>query len=379
MNKPIRILQAVVSNDKGGLTGYICQNYRYIDRSRVQFDFLTYETELDFQEEFEKLGAKFYVVPRPSHFLTYIKSLKRIYNQTDYVAVHFNISYANFLPLLAAKWTGFKHIIIHSHSTGIDDKRKLFRVIKKSIHYVGKLLMPLLGTDFLACSQLAGEWMYPTSVLQGKKYHLAKNAIDLDKYRLNPVIRKSVRDKLQIGEKTFCIGHIGRFSYQKNHGFLIRTFATVHKECPDSCLLLIGGHMNGDEYYEEAQDLVRQLHLEKAVHFLGTRKDVPELLQAIDCFVLPSHFEGLPIVGIEAQAAGIPCIVSDVITRDLDINNGLVHFISLFDQDKWINSIMACYGFTKVDQLEKLRLSGYDIRKESENLVDFYDGIAKLY
>lgn len=240
---------------------------------------------------------------------------------------------------------------------------------KKGIHYVGKLLIPFLGTDFLACSQLAGEWMYPTSVFLGQRYHLAINAIDLNKYRFNPVTRKSVRNKLQIGEKTFCIGHIGRFSYQKNHNFLLRTFAAVHKECPNSCLLLIGGHMNGDEYYEEAQDLVRQLHLEKAVHFLGIRKDVPDLLQTIDCFVLPSRFEGLPIVGIEAQVAGVPCVVSDVISRELDIT-GMVKYCSLDDISVWVDSIFK----SKKEKIDRKTIcyKGYDIENEIKKMEQFY-------
>lgn len=371
MTSPIRILQATVSNDKGGLTGYICQNYRYIDKSKVQFDFLTYETQLDFQKEFEKMGARFYVVPKPSHFFAYMKALKQICKQTEYGAVHFNISYANFLPLLAAKSAGFKRIIIHSHSTEIDDKRKLVRGMKKCIHYVGKMLMPVLGTDFLACSQLAGKWMYPASVLHGEEYHLAKNAINLEKYRFNPVIRNAVRKKLGIGEKTFCVGHIGRFSYQKNHSFLIRVFAEVHKKQPDSCLLLIGGHMNGDEYYTEAKKMVEQFHLKEAVHFLGVRKDVPELLQAMDCFVLPSHFEGLPIVGIEAQAAGLPCVVSDWVTRELDVC-GNVRFISIHSGSSgWVQALLQSSkrGRCATDGLAD---NGYEIKSATNVMENFY-------
>lgn len=371
MTFPIRILQATVSNDKGGLTGYICQNYRYIDKSKVQFDFLTYETQLDFQKEFEKMGARFYVVPKPSHFFAYMKALKQICKQTEYGAVHFNISYANFLPLLAAKSAGFKRIIIHSHSTEIDDKRKLVRGMKKCIHYVGKMLMPVLGTDFLACSQLAGEWMYPASVLHGGKYHLAKNAINLEKYRFNPAIRKRVRAELGIGEQTFCVGHIGRFSYQKNHSFLIRVFAEVHKKQPDSCLLLIGGHMNGDEYYTEAKKLVEQLYLEESVHFLGVRKDVPELLQAMDCFVLPSRFEGLGIVGIEAQATGLQCFVSDRVPQELNVCGNVLFLPIDYGTSKWSKALLEG---GKIDRCLNNRLAqtGYDIHSSIKNMESFY-------
>ena len=232
-------------------------------------------------------------------------------------------------------------------------------------------LMPALGTDFLACSQLAGRWMYPDSILQGKKYHLAKNAINLEKYRFNPAMRKAVRQELGIGENEFCIGHIGRFNYQKNHAFLIDIFYKLLKVCPNAKLLLIGD----GPYLFNIKRSVSELRIEDSVFFLGRRNDVPQLLQAMDCFVLPSRFEGLPIVGVEAQAAGVPCIVSDAITRELNIN-GLVRFVSLRDKDKWVNSIMAYHGFTKRDQLEKLRNAGYDISLELNQLVSFYENIV---
>ena len=143
------------------------------------------------------------------------------------------------------------------------------------------------------------------------------------------------------------------------------------KVCPNAKLLLIGD----GPYLFNIKRSVSELRIEDSVFFLGRRNDVPQLLQAMDCFVLPSRFEGLPIVGVEAQAAGVPCIVSDAITRELNIN-GLVRFVSLRDKDKWVNSIMAYHGFTKRDQLEKLRNAGYDISLELNQLVSFYENIV---
>lgn len=373
-NQPIRVLQATVSNDKGGLTGYICQNYRYMDNKQVQFDFLTYETELDFRAEFEKMGARFFVVPKPSHFLAYYQALKQICSQNQYKAIHFNISYANFIPLLAARLAGFSKIICHSHSTEIDDKRALVRGIKKCIHYIGRALMPVLADEYLTCSDLAGQWMYPESLRKGSHYHIAKNAIDLEKYRFNPELRNKMRKALGIGEHTFCIGHVGRFSYQKNHEFLIQVFAELHQQLPDSCLLLIGGHMNGDAYYENARALVKKLHLEECVQFLGVRKDVPDLMQAMDCFVLPSRFEGLGIVGIEAQASGLPCIVSDRVPRELDVC-GNVRFISIdLETQKWVQSLLQSSkrGRCSTDGLAE---NGYEIHSAVRLILHFYDEI----
>lgn len=371
-NQPIRILQATVSNDKGGLTGYICQNYRYMDKKKVQFDFLTYETELDFRAEFEKMGARFFVVPKPSHFLAYYQALKQICSQNQYKAIHFNISYANFIPLLAARLAGFSKIICHSHSTEIDDKRALVRGIKKCIHYIGRALMPVLADEYLTCSDLAGQWMYPESLRKGSHYHIAKNAIDLEKYRFNPELRNKMRKALGIGEHTFCIGHVGRFSYQKNHEFLIQVFAELHQQLPDSYLLLIGGHMNGDAYYENARALVKKLHLEECVQFLGVRKDVPDLMQAMDCFVLPSRFEGLGIVGIEAQASGLPCIVSDRVPRELDVC-GNVQFLSIDSgTSNWVQSLLLQSCERKCCTTDGLSEKGYEIHSEVRRMELFY-------
>lgn len=370
-NQSIRILQATVSNDKGGLTGYICQNYRYMDKKQVQFDFLTYETELDFRAEFEKMGARFFVVPKPSHFLAYYQALKQIRSQNQYKAIHFNISYANFIPLLAARLAGFSKIICHSHSTEIDDKRPLVRGIKKCIHYIGRALMPVLADEYLTCSDLAGQWMYPESLRKGPHYHIAKNAIDLEKYRFNPELRNKMRKALGIGEHIFCIGHVGRFSYQKNHEFLIQVFAELHRQVPDSCLLLIGGHMNGHAYYENARALVKNLHLEDSVQFLGIRKDVPDLMQAMDCFVLPSRFEGLGIVGIEAQASGLPCIVSDRVPCELDVC-GNVRFLSIDSgtQD-WMQALMKNSKMKRCSNAGLVE-NGYEIHSAVKVMMDFY-------
>lgn len=235
-HQPIRILQAFVANDKGGLTGYICQNYRFIDRSKVQFDFLTFETDkLDFEDEFIRMGAKFYHIPRPSHPLSYAKALRNILNNEDYTAIHFNMSYANFIPLIVARWLGAKRIIMHSHSTDIDDRRGVIRAIKILIHKIGRLSMSYIADEYLACSSLAAEWMYPYKLRKSQHYHMAKNAIDVRKYSYNPTIRAEMRQHLGLKPDTFVMGHVGRFTYQKNHEFLIDVFKKVHEKWKIHC------------------------------------------------------------------------------------------------------------------------------------------------
>lgn len=368
-HQPIRILQAFVANDKGGLTGYICQNYQFINREKIQFDFLTFEKEkLDFEDEFIKMGARFYHIPRPSRPISYAKSLKYILNQTQYAAVHFNMSYANFIPVIIARWLGAKRIIMHSHSTAIDDRRDCIRFAKTLIHKLGRHLMNYMADEYLACSSLAAQWMYPTSIFQSKRYHMAKNAIDVSKYNYNPHIRADVRCKLKISDDTFVIGHVGRFTYQKNHEFLIDVFKEVHQKIKNSMLLLIGE--GPDE--EIIKQRVEELKLNNNVVFLGRRNDVPKLFQAMDCFVLPSRFEGLPIVGIEAQAAGLPCIFSDAITLETAIISNTV-FIPLNNINDWVIKLFEFYNSkNERDVKTQIDNAGYNIKSEIKQLEKFY-------
>lgn len=369
-HQPIRILQAFVANDKGGLTGYICQNYRFINRNKVQFDFLTFEDEkLDFEDEFIDMGARFYHISRPSHPISYAKSLKSILNQTEYAAVHFNMSYANFILIIIARWIGAKKIIMHSHSTAIDDRRDSIRFAKIIIHKLGRYLMNYMADEYLACSSLAAKWMYPGSILQSKHYHMARNAIDVSKYNYNPHVRDDIRRKLKINDDTFVIGHVGRFTYQKNHEFLINVFKKVHQKVNDSVLLLIGE--GPDEGVIKQK--VKELKLNNNVMFLGRRNDVPKLFQAMDCFVLPSRFEGLPIVGIEAQAAGLPCVFSTAITAEASVSDEVV-FTSLDDMSHWISNILATSTKQrKACEKSCLDAAGYNIQSEIKKIESLYE------
>lgn len=370
--KPIRILQAFVTNDKGGLTGYIVQNYRYIDKSKVQFDFLTHdEKPLDFEQEFIDMGARFYHIPHPSHPLTYYHALRKIMEETDYKAVSFNLSYANFISVILARMAGARKIIIHSHSTAIDDKSQLKRFIKRIIHEIGKRVFLYAANEFVACSQYAASWMFTNSVIKGKHFTYARNAIDVNRFSYKQTARDRLRKELTIDSETFCLGHVGRFTYQKNHEYLIDIFNELVKMHPDSLLLLIGGHDSGGTY-DFVQAKIHDYHLENKVKLLGVRKDVPELLSAMDCFILPSRFEGLAIVCVEAQAAGLPIYQSDVVSPESAITN-LMHFLSIKDKPQnWALEIVKSVDTPRKNVRDQLEKSGYDIEKEIIKIQDFY-------
>lgn len=373
MSEPIRVLQAFITNDKGGLTGYIAQNYQYMDKTKIEFDFLTYDTDkLDFEDEFINMGAKFYHIHRPSHPIDFYKSLKHILKQGNYKVIHFNLSYANFVPVILAKLAGAHNIVIHSHSTDIDDQRIFIRKIKTGIHLLGKRIFPFVGDSFWACSADAAKWMFPQKVLKEDKWFLAHNAIDVKKYVYNPDKRNLLRKDIGIAPDTFVIGHIGRFTYQKNHEFLLEVFRAVKKEKKDCKLMLIG---DGPET-QHIKGLVEMFGINGDVLFLGRRTDVPDLLQAMDCFVLPSRFEGLGVVGIEAQAAGIPCVFSDNVPKETNITN-LVTFLSLDTGSiKWSEEILKKIGLSKSDQHINIFNAGYDLEHEVHIVQKMYLSIG---
>jgi len=367
-SEPKRVLQAFISNDRGGLTGYICQNYRWIDKTKVQFDFLTYDETIDFKSEFEKYGARFFIIPRPTHLFSFIKAVNNIIKSNRYELIHFNLSYANIIPVLVAYACGVKIIIIHSHSTAIDSKKVSIRFFKNIVHKIGRKILKHICTDFLACSQKAGQWMYTSEVLRSEKFHIAKNAIDIGKYRFNREKRAALRDELGIGNDTFVIGHVGRFAFQKNHEFLIEIFKKIYKRNKNSKLILIGKGKNE----VKIKQMVQTCGLGDKVLFLGYREDIPELMSVMDCFVLPSRFEGLGIVGVEAQAAGLPTFFSTEISKELELTT-LSHSLSLNNDPKlWSDKILQVNGKNRENFELKLIAEGYDIRTEIGEMLKFY-------
>lgn len=366
----MRILQATIANDKGGLTGYIINNYRRINRERFQFDFITYDAELEFQDEIKKLGGNIYRFPRPTHVLQYYFQLRKLYYVHKYDAIHFNMSYANIVPVLLAKLVGIPRIIVHSHSTGLDEQSKIIRWIKLFIHLMGKQALPYLATDYLACSELAAKWMFPFYVLKKKKHHIMYNAIDLKKFRYNNETRDIIRYRLGIPDKYYVLGHVGRFTYQKNHEFLIDIFRQV-QECDIQTILLLVG--DGPDR-EKIEKKVIKYGLQDKVMFLGQRNDISELYQAMDVMVLPSHFEGLCIVAIEAQMAGLPCVCSEALPEEAKVSSEFT-YKSLSDSAKeWATAILAKKSIVRLDQTESLKKAGYDAITEIKRIEDLYRG-----
>lgn len=327
----IRVLQIGMTDNLGGIETFLMNYYKNMNRSEVQFDFINiYENGLFFKDEIMKMGGKIYNISSYyKHPFKYIKELKKIINDNNYNIIHCNMNSAAMIyPLIASKLSNAKVIISHSHNSSSD---KGF--LKTIIHNINKHFIPLLATNYFACSEVAGEWFFSRKVRSSDKYKIIYNGIDFKKFNFNEESRIKKRKELGISSDTLVLGHVGRFNKQKNHRFLVEVFAEINKINCDSKLLLVGtGPLN-----DEILDLVKKLGIEDNVLFLGQRSDTNELYCAMDLFLLPSLYEGLPLVGVEAQVSGLKCLFSSNITRELSLSN-YCEYLPL-DKNMWVDKI----------------------------------------
>ena len=289
-----------------GTENFIMNVYRHIDPTKFHIDFLLYTNEETCHtREVRQNGSIIYVVPGRKESLSgYYLGLKDFFKQHrgEYGAIHFcGGSLTSIAPLFFAWKYDVPLRIAHSHSSFT------FGLHNKLLHYLNRIFIHKICTHYLACSDVAGEWFF------GKHpFEIVKNGIDVEDFRYNEAFRNEEREKLNLPPENLVIGHVGRFSSEKNHEYLINIFNEV-RQINDKSILLLAG--SGD-LLEKTKKKVEHLGLSSYVQFLGQRHDVNKLMQAMDCFVMPSTFEGLPFVLVEAQCAGLPCYVSDKISHD---------------------------------------------------------------
>ncbi len=363
--EPIRIAQVIGKWIGGGVEAVVMNYYRHIDKSKIQFDFICDEDSTNIPyEEIERLGGKVILIPPYQKLFRYHKELKRVLKEGNYKIVHSHINTLSVFSLFAAKCAKVPVRIAHSHSTTNKKEKK-----KNLMKQVLKPFSKLFATDYMCCSELAGRWLFGDKLYNEGKIYLLNNAIDLQKFEYNEKIREEVRKELNIGEKTFVMGHIGRFVTVKNHKFLIEIFNEIYRENENSILLLAGqGPLK-----EKIEQKVKEMKLDKVVKFLGQRNDANRLYQAMDVFVLPSLYEGLPVVGVEAQAAGLLCIFSDDMTKETKVLETTT-FLSLNEgEKKWADTICnATKQFERKNTLSEMTQKGFDIQKEAKKLEGIY-------
>lgn len=363
--EPIRIAHIVGKWLGGGVEAVIMNYYRNIDRDKVQFDLICDNDSTDIPyEEIEKLGGKVILIPPYQKVFKYIKELKRVLKEGEYKIVHSHINTLSVFPLYAAKKAGVPVRIAHSHST-TNKKEWKKNLMKLALRPFAKTF----ATDYFACSELAGRWLFGDKTFDEGKVYVLNNAIDLDKFKYDEKIRKAKRKELKIKDDTIVIGHIGRFVEQKNHRGLIDIFNEIHKLNENTILILAGQ----GPLMEEMKEKVKSLNLDKNVKFLGQRSDANELYQAFDVFLLPSLYEGLPVVGVEAQAAGLLCILSDDMTKETKVLE-TTEFLSLSAAPTvWANILLqSLEKYKRKDTLNEITKNGFNIQEEAHKLDEKY-------
>ena len=364
-DQPIRIGMIMGKWVGGGVEAVIMNYYRHIDRSKIQFDFICDEDSTDIPyEEIEKLGGKVILCPPYQKLGKYTKELKRIFKENDYKIVHSNINALSVFPLRAAKKAKVPVRIAHSHSTS--NKKEWKKTLVKNV------LRPFskkYSTHYFACSELAGRWLFGDKTFDKGLVTVINNAIDLNKFKYNEDLRNKKRKELNIDDETIVIGHIGRFVAQKNHEFLIDIFKSIHEKNNNTKLLLVGQGPDVDKIKAK----VKEYKLDDCVEFMGQRNDVSELYQVFDLFLLPSFYEGLPVVGVEAQATGNLCYLSNDMTKETKVLDSTV-FMSLSNTpDEWADRILEnIKTYKKHNTREEVAKYGFDIEKEAEKLEKKY-------
>lgn len=367
----IRVLHVIGAMNSGGAETLIMNLYRHIDRTQIQFDFVVHtKEECFYDKEIVKLGGRIYHTERFQviNWLSYQKFWEDFFSEhEEYQIVHGHINSSAAIYLSAAKKQG-RIAVVHSHSIKRTQKTiraYAFRIFVYPVRYIADY--------FFACSQEAGETRFGKRITRSEHYKVLRNGIDVEQFRFRKDVRKVIRDSYDIPEEKFIVGHVGRFVFAKNHPFLLEVFQKVNEIHENAELWLIGTGGLEEKIRAQAQDM----GIGGRVRFIGETRHVSEYLQAMDVFVFPSFYEGLPLSLVEAQAAGLPCIISDAIPKEADMGCGLVTRLSLKESaEEWAEKVMAAKGTERTDTAGFVRKAGFDIEDVSRELQDFYIGIG---
>lgn len=373
MSKPKRVLHFFGRMNRGGAETFIMNVYRNIDRSKIQFDFAVTSPESGhYDDEIKQLGGNIYILPIPSEsgLLKYRKALINLIKQNGpFHGFHSHVHHFSGWNLKIAHELNIPLRIAHSHSVSDGKKDSFLRNLYRS--YMIKLI-DRHATHKLTCSESAGISLFGEKITIDQRYKVIKNAFDLSPFaEVANKTKEDLRMKIGMPLNKRLIGHIGRFVPQKNHDLLIDIFYKVAEIDSNVDLVLVGD----GELREKILNKVENLSLKDRVHFLRVRSDIPEIMCALDLFVFPSLYEGLGIVLVEAQAAGLPCIVSNTITKEVDLGLNLIHFVELSDFNGWVSNILKI-STEKTDWEERkniIQLKGYDIKEVSKEIQYIYE------
>ena len=361
--KPIRVLQVFASLDRGGAEAMIMSLYRAIDRSKIQFDFVVNASDCDYayEEEIRALGGRIYRIPRYRvvNLFEYRKSwIKLLKAHPEWRVVHGHHTAPASVYIPIASRMG-QTSIAHSHNSLVKENR-----LKLLMRKIALFPVRYQADHLFACSKLAGEWMFGPS----SSFRIVNNAIKISDFVYDQRVREEKRAEFNIGD-SFLIGHVGSFSEQKNHAFLLEVFRDIYKRDADAKLLLVGD----GPLRLEIESLAEKYDVKDRVIFSGVRSDIPAVLSAMDLFLFPSLHEGFPVTLVEAQANGLPIVASDAISNEVKITD-LIEFISLGNQTEyWADRVLKCDNTREQGNFSaKIRSAGYDIEQNVAMIEEFY-------
>lgn len=373
-----RVIHVVSDMHRGGAETMIMNLYRNIDRSKLQFDFICHyrkddanslNKNVDYYDEINQLGGRIFKIPSlgTSNPIEYMKNIKNILNQNGpFEAVHVHTNKQAGFALLAARLSKVRNRIIHSHITEWNYRNKIYSTILKN-------LIKINSTKYCTCGEEAAINAFGEKAFKNGKVFLLNNAIEVDNFiNVEYESVEKIREEFNINNEDTIIGHVGRFDTQKNHKFIIE-LAKRFKSNKRNFIMLLAG--NGP-IKNEIKELVNKDGLSENIKFIGVRKDINLLMSMIDVFILPSLFEGLPLVGIEAQAAGTKCIISDTVTSEIDMGLGLMKQLPITSEsiESWEEEIFN-KNIIKIEKnkiLEALTVRGYNVKTNVYKLYKLY-------
>jgi len=373
----IRVLQIFTIMNRGGAESMIMNYYRNIDRDKIQFDFIVHRKEkAAFDDEIESLGGKIFRLPSINPFFPnqYYEELRSFFREnSNYTIVHSHLNTFSSFPLKIAEEFKIPCRIAHAHiaidkvdlNAFFEGKESYKELFKKVIKFHLKKKIKNYATDYFSCGKKAGEWLFGVST----DFYIMNNAIDVDQFTYNPEVAAKYCEKLGLKNK-FVLGHIGRFNSQKNHEFIIRTFALLLKKNKNAVLLLIGD----GQLRQKNENLAKELKINNNIVFLGARSDVPQLCQVMNVFLFPSFYEGLPVTLIEAQAAGLKVVTSDAITTEIVITDNVTQLSLGASLNTWVNTIIDLepLSYDKKDYKEEITRNNFNIKNSVKEIEAFY-------
>ncbi len=356
----------------GGISSLTMAVNEAIDRTRFEFDYLVFRDQKEFcDERAARLGSPKLIADVSSirnpilKNIAKIRKTRRILKEGGYRIMHVDASTPYDVVLaLAAKMAGVKTVVFHSHNEDYEHKATLRNALMPFFRF----LIPFCVTDYIAVSEAAAKFMFPKKVVRNRQYRLIPNGIDADRYGYDPSVREAYRKRFGWGDR-FVVGHVGRFVYQKNHDFLVDVFAELKKKRDDALLVLIGD----GELQDKVRNKVERLGLTDSVVFFGVTHEVPQLMQAMDVFLFPSRYEGLGIAAVEAQAAGLPTVVTDGLPKELEMTDCLRKVSLSSSAGCWAGAVLeAADTVIRCDRADEVKRAGYDIRTVTRELEGFY-------